>query len=582
MAKYKVTTESGSYIVTTEDAPESAPKMRGGAASADAAMLPAPGAMPVASLPPINPNFAVDAGASKTPNVPVEMKSPAFIQRVKGMVQDFGVDGARQALSVAFSAIPNANQIIDPLIQAVTDPAGASEMAAPAFATMGALSPVPGGAALGGAVGKAYEKGVKSLTGSDRPSDATLFGKDLPDIPGISKGASDVIEEGLMQAAPGAMVKGALKVASLPSTKLGQRMASAVFGPDADAIAERMARPDAIKNAKTFSQIADEIPQRLTTLQDEIKALDTNAWKTLSTSNDPTKGAIPKSEIVDTLKGVLRENRLTGGGAIGQAQKKAIATINSLIEDVQGVGKGVKGKLTSQQGVKSMVPKNEYVSQARMKEVIQALRENVNYADESAGLTNKALMSAAEKMDKTLKFRNDAYRQAMVPVADKVDLFEQAKSDFGIKNKTGKGLMRTDATVAKVKSILSDKKDVSRGTLEKMSPGAKMEIADATTAKQFEGGKIQGSRRVNLGGAVGAGAGTIMGLLLGRNPASAVAGGTIGGMAGPMAGAYIDKEGGPIVAKLIDAYLKRNPRNINPVPASSFAQLLQTLKSANP
>lgn len=597
MGRYKVTTESGSYIVTTEDAQSSERKPSfGGAASAEAGLLPAPGTMPMTSIPrPGASGFEIEAGASKTPNVPAEMKSPAFLGRVKGMVQDFGVDGARQALSTAFSAIPNANQIIEPLIQAVTNPGQALEMAPAAGAVIGGTTAafggpaaIPGGMALGGAAGKAYEIAGKAgleklgLPGGDRPTQPTVFGMKVPRIPGLPVPVSDVVVEGGLQGAPEGIMRGALKVASLPSTKLGQRMASAVFGPDADAIAERMARPGAIKNAKTFSTIADEIPARLTKLQDEISALDTEAWKTLSVSNDPLKGAIPKSEIVDTLKGILRENRITGGGAIGPAQKKAVAMVNGLLEDISGVGSGVKGKLTSEQGVKSIVKKSDFVSEARMKEIIQALRDNVDYSSDAANRTNSVLMNAAESLDKSLKLRNDAYKQAMIPVADRMDLLERAKTDFGVKHKTGKGFIRTDATVSKVKSILSDRKDVSRETLSKLAPEVKGEIADATTKTQFEGGRIQGSRRVNLGGAIGAGLGSLAGLLTGRNPMAMATGAGVGSMAGTMTGAYIDKQGGPMVAKLIDAYLRNNPRNINPVPASSLSQFLQTLKSANP
>ena len=357
------------------------------------------------------------------------------------------------------------------------------------------------------------------------------------------------------------------KAAKAPTAGVSKKLMSATLGPSVENIETRLGRNAAIRGAEDASQIADDMPQRLTVLEGKLKEADKQAWKTLNTENDPIKGAIPKSEIVDTLKGVLSETRLTGGGAIGQAQKKALATINGLIQDIEGVGGSVRGKLTSQQGVKSGVAKKDFVSEARMREIIQSLRENINYADESAGVTNEALMGAAAKLDEVLKAKNPKYASQMGPVAMMTELLKKAKSDLGIRTETNKGLVRTDATVAKLKSLPTDRKDVSRSRIEELGKltgrDIIQDVEDAATASAFEGGQTQGSRRVNLGALAGSGVGSGIGFMAGGGVGSTALGAILGQVLGAITGAHLDKEGGRIAGQIIDWYVRNKPEMLS-------------------
>lgn len=324
---------------------------------------------------------------------------------------------------------------------------------------------------------------------------------------------------------------------------------STMLGPSEAAINARLANPDAIKNAVPYDQLAYRMPQTLNLLKDKITQGTESAGVLLRNSPDPAQGAIPAPKVMGMV-GNLMDKLKTSGVLVGPSRKAANSQINGLMNDIGNVIK-TQPTNTLQPMVAGAPPA---LPEATIKNILQAVRANINWEDAGLSESNKTLTDFSGQLDSMLKTQNPQYAQAMKPVSDMMATLDDTMNSFALKNETGKGIQPTDATISKLQSVPSEKKSVSQNLLGRLKQqtgsdylqGAK----DYGFAKEFQGGSTNGSRKVNLytslGTAVGGGAGKLLG--------SPVAGAMAGGTAGSALGAYADKQGGQIAGNLVDRY----------------------------
>lgn len=303
---------------------------------------------------------------------------------------------------------------------------------------------------------------------------------------------------------------------------LTRKATSVALGPSTEAISARMNNPSAIREAKTFSEIAERVPETLDKLQGEISRADGEAWKTLSKSNAAAEGAIPKAEISKVIGGVKKEI----GELVGKSDKEAYKVLSEIENDISRL----KGNALSEQ---------------RIKKMIQKIDDNIDWTNTRATQTNRTLQSARSKLDSILKARNTAYSEAMRPVDEMMNVLMDSEKLFVPKKTPGKGYAITDTTVSKLQNIhKGSPKDASRIVLEKLKKATGhdylSDTQNAAYAKQFEQPTTHGSRRTVLGSVVGGGIGKLTG-----SP-------TTGALAGGLAGYIADVEGGKLAGKLID------------------------------
>lgn len=312
---------------------------------------------------------------------------------------------------------------------------------------------------------------------------------------------------------------------------LGKKAITSFLGPSEEAINARLKNPGAITGAKTYSQLAEELPQALTQLQEQIKAWDAHAHDLLNGSPDPAAGAIPKDQILNHLFTLSHDIQIQGGGLVGAADKKAASVLNGVAEDIFNLSGNA-----------------ETLSESQIKQVIQSADRNINWDDPEASKTNQVLQEFRTGLDGLLKKQNDDYRKAMEPVAEKMRLLSDTKRLFNLRGVAGEGLQPTDTTASNLKWAAGDKKAVSQGVLKNLSHDTDQDflgdIENSRIAQQFKGGRVNGSKNVNTFAGIGAGAGA----LVGGSP-----GAVLGGAAGAATGSYVDKKGGEIAANILDS-----------------------------
>lgn len=428
--------------------------------------------------------------------------------------------------------------------------------------------PVPGGPAAKGAT-----LGAKALRGAAQGAamgGAMAAGASKADLTeGEMAGLAEDVGEG---AAFGGAFGGALPVVAEGVSKfadkagnLGRKTFGALMGTSDDGVKARMAEGKDLMKTETYAQLGEMLPDDVAQVQKKIGEDSAKAWEKLKKSNDPREGAFAKDEVMRDLKRIAVEAKITGGGAVGKANKAAVDTLMDIALDVQNLGGNIRGKLLSQQGVESIVPKREFLSEAQVKEIIQSLDGNINWDNPAAGKTNELLEHARDYFDDILKSQNVDYKQAMIPVAKNMRLVKNLKRGFGLQEVPGEGLRPQDVTATKMQMAPSEKRAITQETLEELKGVTGSDYLakskKARLAKEFEGGSTQGSRRVNVGGISGAGVGSAVGGAVAGWPGAAV-GSVVGGTIGGIAGAYMDKYGGKVAGELIDFYVKNNPARL--------------------
>lgn len=381
------------------------------------------------------------------------------------------------------------------------------------------------------------------------------------DLPGGSPAdlGMDVVEGAGAGAAGGLIMPAAAKVAGgamedvLGGAKkgiewTGKKVLPKIFqSVSEEDITRRLANPERLANAKPFPQLAQDFVQDLKVLRDKIGTADSRAWQTLRNSPDPSKGAIPKSRIIgllNQLRGELEINAnpqapWKSGGIVGPSNKQAAKMLNSLADDITGLA-----------GV-------DAIPESKIKEIIQAVDSNINWADPGLKQSNKSLRMFRGQLDHILKEQNPKYEKAMAPVSEKVDLYDNLLSDFNIEKLPGEGLAPTNTTNSKLKTMLEERNSVTQERLaafeKEVGRNYLEDAVDTVVASHFQSGRTTGSKMVNFGGGVGAAVGSFLG---------GVPGAAIGGTVGAAGGLAIDKEGGAMAGKIVDFYARSNPAKL--------------------
>lgn len=368
-------------------------------------------------------------------------------------------------------------------------------------------------------------------------------------------------------------------IAKIPEAAgwLGKKAITSFLGPSEEAINARLSNPGSIANAKTYAELAEQLPAALKKLQTKIKQNDSAAWETLSDSLDPTDGAISVDSVKQRLKQIADSLNIEAGqgsdlnfqGVVGSSHHKAFGVIQSFLNDMRqflpdpaevakqieeknnpDVLKRMGGQLDSVFGLnpeQSLLDYPGTLSEKAQRKIIQAADDNINWDDPDLGVSNRLLKDFRESIDSRLKSTNEEYDGLMGPLADKVDLLNKIKRSFNIKNDVGEGLVPTDTTASNLQRVTGDKKAVSQGLLGNLKNETGhdffQDAQNAGLADEFKGGRINGSKNVLTFSGLGAGAGSMIG-----GPPGAI----VGGATGSALGSYVDRNGRDLAGTILD------------------------------
>ncbi len=315
------------------------------------------------------------------------------------------------------------------------------------------------------------------------------------------------------------------------------KKALTTLGPSEEAITARLAGK-AQPSALSYPELAEDMGGTLKTLKGQISEKSDEAAKMLS-----SEANLPRSYATTPIDEALTAQ----GKLIGSTDKQVQSVLNSLKEDMSQYG--------------------DNISERDVKTLIKKLDDNINWDDQSQNKLNQTLEGIRSKLDRTLKFQNPAYKQAIKPVSQRMAVLDNIKRQFNFRNIPGEGLQPTDTTASKVQTALRENKAVTQKNLEKLKGFTDKdypELAkDYHLSQQFENTGPNGSRRTVLGGAMGG--------LLGLGTPAAIG-------VGAGAGAVLDRYGGKAVGNLIDGYLKAG----NSAAFGKFAPIIKKAAEKGP
>lgn len=326
------------------------------------------------------------------------------------------------------------------------------------------------------------------------------------------------------------------------ATWTGKRLASGVLGPDVKAMEMRYSTPELLEKARPYQDLGSDLAATLTKIKNEAIDETDAAWDALTTLK-----ATPRSSIQKIARKIQSEFKVTGGGPVGSENRRAFDEMENLIADIRNIKqKGIDPEL------------EQFLDQTQIKELIKSADLNAQWDNPYPGAREIAYRKFRGKLNEMLRDESPEYAQVMDPISKKIKLVEELSGSFGLKPQLGGNLTPSDVTAGKFPLFLDEKRSATRMNLEKLKQLTGKDYPRQAElykyARQFQEGatRPQGSRRVNLSGAVGAGAGGLVG---------GVPGGILGAMVGGIGGAYLDTQGGAIAGKAIDA-LRKNQGNI--------------------
>lgn len=249
---------------------------------------------------------------------------------------------------------------------------------------------------------------------------------------------------------------------------------------------------------KGLTALGEDAAAVVEKLSQQVRQADDAAWKLLQQSNAPYK-----AEFTGIADNITQRMNLTGNQPAQRAARDAIQTAE---QDLAGAK-----------------------SWEELRKAIQRTRNNINYQTPGKDLENDALKALAAQADDALKQSNEAYREAMGPIADSTRRLELLKKSFGLAPSVD-GIATTDKTVPAVKGLTRDMgretkssvKDAIKNTDEQLLNDLDVEGVYQKT----QGDSGRGGRSVYGGIATGAAAGSVGG------PVGMVVGGALGGFAG--------------------------------------------------
>lgn len=370
-----------------------------------------------------------------------------------------------------------------------------------------ASSFVPGAAALIPA------KGARFLTALGKGAAAGgLTAAGLSEEEEIEDIAKDIKQGALTGAAVGGAMNRAAPLARgfvRASKWAGRKMGNLLFDLTDDQIELMVRNPKAVRNALSPEQLTEEASSAFKKMQGLISKAVEGADDTLRSGKSFEQGAFGKNQLKDVIK-----EQVDSIEVIGPVQRKMIRTLNQFNKTIDDIS-------------------DNTISEKEMKKLIQAVDQNINYADQTQSQVNNALKSLRFSFDDLLKQQNPDYAKAQRPVALLTGALKKARKDLGFKQETGQGFVPTDTTLSKLKSLPSDRKLFSQKNIERMDRLAGTELLDQATAtginESTRAGVTQGSRNTLYGGSILGTGGAILG-----GPMVGAAGAAIGTTAGFM------------------------------------------------
>jgi hypothetical protein len=318
------------------------------------------------------------------------------------------------------------------------------------------------------------------------------------------------------------------------------------LGPSEEAINARFAGR-AQDSAKSYPELAEDMKSTLKGLRQKIGEESNEAWNVLSPEAD-----IPKQAVTQSIDDAINQIKIKGK-LIGPADNRAANVLAELKGNIDELG--------------------GHVSEQDMKSIIQSLDENINWEDQGANRLNTLLEKVRNGFDDTLKGRNSNYAKAMQPVAEKTRLLSDLKRHFNFKDVPGEGLVPTDTSASKMQASLRDNKAVTEGNLEKLKDITGKDYLDLAKdyqlSQQFDKTGAQGSKRTNLGAALGTGIGGLAGGWVGAGAGSSL---------GALTGATMDRYGGQAAGKIIDSLVKSG----NSKAFGKFAPIIEKAAARGP
>ena len=347
---------------------------------------------------------------------------------------------------------------------------------------LGALNAVKG-ARLATVAGKAALSGGIAGAGL---SDADLTEGDVKGL------AVDTAVGAGAGVATAGLMKGAGKLAQ---TKVGQKVGTKIkegtkyvgkkiYGLLTDLTDDQIdtiiKNPQRVKNALNPEQLSAKAKEGVDRLQEFISQADNDAWSTLSRDKSVLKGAVPKKAVKNLLGDVRSTIKIKG-----PAQKQALNKLDDFLASVDNDFKG------------------SALSETEIKEFIQALDLNIDWEKQSLKVSNDALKSVRSRLDQMLKSSNTNYKEAMSPVDDMVKNLQEVKRALAFRKEVGDGLVPTDTTISKFKTLPQERRLFSQESIKKLDDQVGGDLLENIKASQVagatEGGVTQGSRNTLIG-----------------------------------------------------------------------------------
>lgn len=386
---------------------------------------------------------------------------------------------------------------------------------------LGAVPATAAGGALGYAGGKSAADLLDRGLGIKKP------------IAGVEEALGETVSNvvgGVEAEATGAGVAKAIGGAAKLGKAGVKKLITGALGPTAEEIAARAANPEAIKGAKPMEELAQSLPDSFHEMSKKITEMSDAALEKLSPSKFINDGAATKTDIL----GAVRKEATGLGRTISDSTAHAKKVLGRYADRLKKLG--------------------STVSEKELGSIVRSIDEDIDWSAKELAPLNNALEGVRTRIDTILKTGNKEYAAAMEPVAENMRLLKKGQKVFGIENDIGKGYKATNSTATALKSATDPKRLDSRAVLERLNElVGKDYLSEAEASKvaeAFKPGAKTGGKRLNVGAAIGAAAGTGIGSTLGFGH------GMVGGATGAVAGGMIDANAGPIAGSLIDSLVK--------------------------
>lgn len=324
---------------------------------------------------------------------------------------------------------------------------------------------------------------------------------------------------------------------------------STMLGPHREAIKARFLRQKEIAGAKPYDEIALNLREQLVKLKNELHKMNSEALESLT-----DKPVISVNDVLKQIESIKSKHYITDGISISKADRRAINILDFYSKKLEEIAKTKAEPLETVQ-----------MSGKEVKNLLKQIDSDTDWDSQLPDAVTNSLKQLRHFIDDQLKTKFDDYKRKMVNVQKATQLLDDIKKSFGFIHKPNEGLLPTDKTTQKIKTIVDEKNLASRRKLkefgefmrEKVDIDAEDIIKEAENyriAEQFKKEHIRGTRRVAMYGGLGAGMGYTLGGELGAG-----LGGAMGAGLGSVIGGTLDIKGGEYAAKIIDWMVRNNP-----------------------